>query len=191
MARLSVFNFITLNGYYAGPSGDISWHRHGSEESKYAEEGAKSESILLFGRVTYQMMASYWPTPMAAKDNPGVAEGMNRSDKIVFSRTLKKVEWENTRLIKNDLVEEVKKLKKGKKDITILGSGSIVTQLAEAGLIDEYQIMVDPVALGEGTLLFKGMKRKLDLKLTSTRAFKSGVVLLNYAPEGKTDQIVS
>jgi dihydrofolate reductase len=185
MGRLSVFNFITLNGYFAGPNGDIGWHRHGGEESKYAEEGAKSESILLFGRITYQMMASYWPTPMAAKDNPGVAEGMNRSDKIVFSRTLKKVEWENTRLITHDLVEEVKKLKKGKKDITILGSGSIATQLAEAGLIDEYQIMVDPVALGEGTPLFKGMKQKLDLNLVSTRAFKSGVVLLTYAPEGK------
>jgi dihydrofolate reductase len=185
MARLSVFNFVTLNGYFKGANNDINWHRHGGEESKYAEEGAKSESILLFGRITYQMMASYWPTPMAAKDNPGVAEGMNRSDKIVFSRTLKKVEWENSRLIKNDLVEEVKKLKKGKKDITILGSGSIVTQLAEAGLIDEYQIMVDPVALGEGTPLFKGMKGKLDMKLVSTRAFKSGVVLLTYAPEDK------
>jgi dihydrofolate reductase len=183
MARLSVFNFITLNGYYAGPNGDISWHRHGGEESKYAEEGAKSESMLLFGRITYQMMASYWPTPMAAKGNPGVAEGMNRSPKVVFSRTLKKVEWENTRLLKNDLVEEVKKLKKGDKDITILGSGSIVTQLAEADLIDEYQIMVDPVALGNGMPMFKGMAQKLDLRLVSTRPFESGVVLLVYKPK--------
>ncbi len=182
MGKLTVFNFVTLNGYYAGPGGDISWHRHGKEESTYAEEGAKSESILLFGRVTYQMMASYWPTPQAKKDLPGVAEGMNRSEKIVFSRTLRNADWENTRLIKDNLVDEVKKLKKGKKDITILGSGSIVTQLAEAGLIDHYQIMVDPVALGSGIPIFNGMKKELDLQLTSTRAFKSGVVLLTYEP---------
>ncbi len=182
MAKLGVFNFVTLNGYFQGPNGDISWHRHGQEESEYAEQGAKSESILLFGRVTYQMMASYWPTPQAKKDIPGVAEGMNRSEKIVFSRTLKKVEWENTKLLRDNLVEEAKKLKRGKKDVTILGSGSIVTQLAEAGLIDTYQIMVDPVALGAGTPIFSGMKKKLDLKLTSSRVFKSGVVLLIYEP---------
>ena len=185
MARLSVFNFVTLNGYFEGANKDISWHRHGAEESDYAAEGAKSDSILLFGRVTYQMMASYWPTPRAMEDYPDVAEGMNRSAKIVFSRTLKKAEWSNTRLVKDNMVEEVKKLKRqGKKDLTILGSGSIVTQLAEAGLIDQYQIMLDPVALGSGTSLFQGMKKKLDLKLTSTRSFKSGVILLTYEPIG-------
>ena len=184
MAKLSVFNFTTLNGYYAGPNGDISWHVHGGEENKYAEEGANSESILLFGRVTYQMMASYWPTPMAAKDNPAVAEGMNKSEKIVFSRTLKQADWANTRIVKDNMIDEVKKLKRKRgADLTILGSASIVTQLAEAGLIDTYQIMVDPVALGSGAPLFKGMKEKLDLKLTSSRVFKSGVVLLVYEPK--------
>lgn len=182
MAQLSVFNFVTLNGFYKGSNEDISWHRHGAEESEYAAEGAQSESILLFGRITYQMMASYWPTPQARRDLPAVAEGMNKSQKIVFSRTLKKAEWDNTKLIKDNLVEEVKKLKKGRNDITILGSGSIVTQLAEAGLIDMYQIMVDPIALGAGTPMFGGMKKKLDLKLTSSRVFKSGVVLLIYEP---------
>ena len=182
MAQLSVFNFVTLNGFYAGPKGDISWHRHGGEENQFAAEGAQSESMLLFGRVTYQMMASYWPTPQAMKDFPEVARGMNNSEKIVFSRTLKKADWSNTRLIKDNLIEEVKKLKRGKNALTILGSGSIVTQLAENGLIDEYQIMVDPVALGGGTPMFKGMKGTLDLKLKSTRAFKSGVVLLTYEP---------
>jgi dihydrofolate reductase len=183
MAKVNVFNFITLNGYFAGPNGDISWHRHGTEEQEYAAEGATSDSILLFGRITYQMMASYWPTPQAMKDLPEVAKGMNKSEKIVFSRTLKKAEWDNTRIIKENMIEEVNKLKKqGKRDMTILGSGSIVAQLAEAGLIDHYQIMLDPVALGAGTTLFHGMTRKLDLQLTSTRTFKSGVVLLTYEP---------
>jgi dihydrofolate reductase len=129
------------------------------------------------------MMAGYWPTPQAIKDNPGVAEGMNKADKIVFSRTLKKADWNNTRLVRDDIVEEVKKMKLTPgKDMTLLGSGSILTQLAEQGLIDEYQIMVDPVVLGEGTPIMKGLKRTLDLKLAWTRTFKSGVVLLCYRP---------
>ena len=146
MGKLSVFNFITLNGFYKGTNNDISWHRHGTEENEFASEGLKSDSMLLFGRVTYQMMAGYWPTPMAAQNDPTVAEGMNSSEKIVFTRTLKKAEWNNTRIISDNVIEEVKKLKKNGKDMTILGSGSIVTLFAEHGLIDEYQIMVDPVA---------------------------------------------
>ena len=180
MGKLGAFNFVTLNGYFKGPKEDISWHKHGAEESEYAAEGSKSGSTLLFGRVTYEMMASYWPTPDAFKNMPDVAAGMNSSDKIVFSRTLKNAGWSNTRLVKDKMVEEVKKLKKAGKDMTLLGSGSIITQLAEHGLIDEYQIMVDPIALGEGTPLFKGIQHRLDLKLTNTKIFKSGVVLLCY-----------
>jgi dihydrofolate reductase len=128
------------------------------------------------------MMASYWPTPEAMKNDPAVAAGMNRAEKIVFSRTLKKPAWNNTRLVKTNIAKEVRKLKHEGKTMTILGSGSIVTQLAQLGLIDEYQIMIDPVALGNGTTLFKGLKGKLDLKLKGTKAFKSGVVLLSYQP---------
>ena len=90
MRKVIVFNFVTLNGYLEGPKGDISWHRHGAEENEYAAENLKSGSTLLFGRVTYEMMASYWPTPLAIKNDPIVAKGMNNADKIVFSRTLKK-----------------------------------------------------------------------------------------------------
>jgi dihydrofolate reductase len=132
------------------------------------------------------MMASYWPTPVAIKNDPIVAAGMNNADKIVFSRTLKKVEWNNTRLVKDNIVEEINKMKQlPGKDMTVLGSGSILTQFAEQGLIDEYQIMVDPVVLGDGTPIFKNIKHKLDLKLTRTRTFKSGVVLLCYQPVEK------
>jgi dihydrofolate reductase len=107
---------------------------------------------------------------------------MNNADKIVFSRTLKKAGWNNTRVVKN-MVEEVKKMKQiPGKDMTLLGSGSIVTQLSEQGLIDEYQIMVDPIVIGEGTPIFKDVKRQLELKLTMTKTFKSGVVLLCYQP---------
>jgi dihydrofolate reductase len=186
MRKLSVFNFMTLNGYFKGPNEDISWHRHGAEESQFAAEGAASESILLFGRKTYEMMASYWPTPDALKNSPEVAEGMNKSEKIVFSKTLKKAEWKNTKIINENILEEIRNIKQTPgKDMTVLGSGSIITQFADAGLIDEYQLMVDPVALGEGTPVFKGLMKKLDLKLTHSKVFKSGVVLLSYQPMEK------
>lgn len=183
MGKLVVFNFATLNGYFEGPNHDIGWHRHGAEESAFSLEGLKTESILLFGRVTYHMMVSWWPTPAALNSMPEVAKGMNDAEKIVFSRTLKKAEWNNTRILTGNIGEEVRKLKTTSgKDLTILGSGSIAAQLAELGLIDEYQIMIDPVVLGQGTTMFKGIKQKLDLKLTGTRTFKSGVVLLSYQP---------
>src|SRR4030042_972801 len=186
MRKVSAFNFVTLNGYFKGPKGDISWHRHGAEENEYAAESLKSGNTLLFGRVTYEMMASYWPTPAAVKNDPVVARGMNNADKIVFSRTLKKAEWTNTRLVKDNIVEEMKKMKQVPgKDMTLLGSGGISAQFAEHGLIDEYQIMVDPVVLGDGTPIMKSIKHKLDLRLIGTRTFKSGVVLLCYGPVEK------
>jgi len=184
MGRLTTFNFTTLNGYFKGPQDDISWSMHKQgEENDYASEGANSASTLIFGRVTYQMMAAYWPSADALKNNPEVAQGMNNSEKIVFSRTLKKADWNNTRIIKNNIVEEIKKLKEVPgKNLTILGSGSIISQLAEAGLIDEYQIMLYPLALGDGTPLFKGIQHPLNLALTGSRVFKSGSVLLSYRP---------
>ncbi|MBK9980836.1 MAG: dihydrofolate reductase family protein [Saprospiraceae bacterium] len=183
MGKINVFNFITLNGFYKGHGGDISWHRHGGEENEFSEEGANSGSILLFGRVTYEMMAGYWPSPMAKQNSPVVAEGMNKAQKIVISTTLKKANWENTRIISENVIEEITRLKNSTDSmITILGSGSIITLLADHCLIDTYQFMIDPVALGEGTPVFDGLKKKLDLELTGSRVFKSGVVLLNYRP---------
>jgi len=184
MRKLTVFNFITLNGFYKGKNEDISWHKHGDEESAFAAEGSKSGSVLLFGRVTYQMMESYWPTQMAKQDSPDVAEGMSQSEKVVFSRTLKNTNWDNSRIVRTNPVEEVKRMKKENgSDMTVLGSGSIVTQLAENNLIDTYMLMVDPVVLGEGTPIFQGIKHQPDLKLIDTRKFKSGVVLLIYNPK--------
>jgi dihydrofolate reductase len=108
---------------------------------------------------------------------------MNKSEKIVFSKTLKKVEWKNTKVIKDNILEEIRNIKQTPgKDMTVLGSGSIISQFADAGLIDEYQFMVDPVALGEGTPVFNSIAHKLELKLTHSKVFKSGVVLLCYQP---------
>ncbi|MCL4551467.1 MAG: dihydrofolate reductase family protein [Bacteroidetes bacterium] len=138
MRKLNVFNFVTLNGYFEGLNHDISWHRHGAEENKLSDDSLKAEGILLFGRRTYEMMYSFWPTQMAAVQFPETAKGMNRSGKIVFSNTMKKAEWENTKVIGGDIVAEMKRMKKTKGlDMVILGRGSIVTQFADAGLLDE------------------------------------------------------
>src|SRR3954471_14000131 len=136
MPQLSIFNFISLDGYYKDQNNAISWHKHGEEEAQFSAKNANTGSTLLFGRITYQMMAGFWTTPMARQSMPEVAEGMSRSKKIVFSTTLETVSWENTQVEKGDLEETIKKLKQESAvDITVLGSGSIVTQLAAAGLI--------------------------------------------------------
>jgi dihydrofolate reductase len=128
-------------------------------------------------------MASYWPTPHAAQNFPIVAQGMNSMPKVVFSRTLDKATWNNTKLVKSGVAAEIRKMKSEPgPGMVILGSGSIVSQLAEEGLIDEYQMVVNPTALGKGRTMFDGIKEKLSLKLTGTRAFGNGNVVLCYEP---------
>ena len=182
MNKLTSFTFITLNGFFKGQNEDTSWHHHGGEAAKFANNASSADNLLLFGRKTYEMMAGFWPTPMAAELFPIVAENMNKSQKIVCSNTLKKADWKNTSLLNGDIAGQIKQLKQnGKRDITILGSGSLLTQLSDAGLIDQYTIMLDPVALGKGTSIFEGIKNNLELKLTSSRVFESdGIILLNY-----------
>lgn len=183
MRKLTVFNFITLNGFYAGPGGDISWNQHGPEQNEHAENGLQGNSILLFGRVTYQMMAGFWPTSQAMQQMPEVAEGMNKAEKIVFSNTLRKADWNNSRIISGDIGKAIRELKATDgKDLTILGSGSIVSLFSDLGLIDAYQIMINPVALGQGTPIFHDIKKQLNLKLTNSAILKNGIVVLDYEP---------
>ena len=184
MRKLVVFNNVTLDGYFADRNGDMSWaHKHDAEWNAFVGSNASGQGVLLFGRVTYELMARFWPTPAAMERAPVVAEGMNNMPKLVFSRTLEKASWQNTTLVKGDLAAEVRKLKQQPgPDMVILGSGSIVSQLAQAGLIDEFQIVVNPIVLGNGKTLFDGVKEKLTLKLINTRAFGNGNVVLYYEP---------
>lgn len=184
MRKIVVFNLVSIDGYFAGQDGDISWHNVDEEFNEYAIEKVTAGNTLLFGRVTYELMASFWPTPQAIKNDPIVAERMNNLPKIVFSRTLNKAEWNNTRLVKADMLSEIRKMKQEPgRDMAILGSGSIVSQLASHGLIDEFQIMVNPVVLGKGKTMFQGIQDKLTLKLKKSRTFGNGNVLLYYAPD--------
>jgi dihydrofolate reductase len=186
MRKLIVFNHMTLDGYFVGANCDFSWAHSGNDDSEYAAFVAANASgggQMLFGRVTYELMASYWPTPIADQHNPVVAAGMNSMSKVVFSRTLDQVFWSNTKLVQGDLVSEIRKMKaEPGPGMVILGSGSIVAQLALEQVIDEYQMMMDPVALGKGRSMFEGIREKLTLKLTSSRTFKNGKVFLCYAP---------
>ncbi len=186
MRRLSVFNSVTLDGYFAGLNGDFSWAHNDQQDSEwdaFVAGNANPGGQLLFGRITYELMASYWPTPMAAENSPEIAERMNILPKVVFSRTLDKASWSNTTLVKGDVAAEVRKMKQEPgKDMTILGSGSIAAQLAQEGLIDEFQIVVNPVVLGKGRTMFEGIKKKQMLKLTTSRTFANGNVLLRYEP---------
>jgi dihydrofolate reductase len=178
-----VFNSVTVDGYFTDKNNDMSWaHAQSDPEwDEFVADNAKSGGELMFGRVTYQMMESFWPTPAAAKSFPEVAEGMNTAPKVVFSRTMDKASWNNTRLLKGDLIEEVKNLKKESGDhLVMMGSGSIIAQLAPAGLIDEYQMVVNPLVLGDGRTMFEGVKEKIKLTLTDSRTFKNGNVLLSY-----------
>ncbi len=186
MRKVLFFVLTTLDGFFEGLDMDISWHNVDAEFNEFAIAQLNSVDALLFGRVTYELMASYWPTPDAKKNDPVVAGKMNSTPKIVFSKTLEKVNWENTRLIKDNFVKEISKLKQqAGKDMIIFGSSDLAVTFIEHGLIDEYRIMVNPIVLGGGKSLFKGVKDKLNLKLLKTKTFKSGNVLLYYQPGKK------
>jgi len=185
MRKLLVFNSVTADGYFTDENGDMSWAHRGDdpEWNEFVAGNAQSGGELLFGRITYEMMASFWPTPVAAQQFPEVAEGMNNSPKVVFSRTLENVSWKNTRLMKGNLADEVRKLKQEDGDhMVIMGSGSIIAQLAGENVIDEYQMVVNPIVLGAGRTMFDGLKGKVKLKLTNSRTFSNGNVLLCYGP---------
>jgi len=186
MRKIVAFENVSIDGYFSGPNGEIDWFvsqpGNQAELDEFAIDSIKSSDLLLFGRVTYELMASYWTTANAMKNAPFLAERMNNLPKIVFSRKLDRVEWQNTRLVRDNIEEEIKEMKNQPgKNMAILGSGSIVSWFAERGLIDEYSIMVNPVILGGGRSVFNGIKDRLHLKLLKARTFEPpGNVLLHY-----------
>lgn len=172
---------VSLDGFFEGENHDLSWHNVDSEFNEFAINQLNGVDTILFGRRTYEMMASFWPSEAAKKNDPIVAGKMNQTSKIVFSKTLEKADWENTKLVKDNIEEEVAKLKKQPgKDIAVFGSSDLSVSLLEMGLLDELRIMINPVVIGKGKTLFQGIKNKLNLRLLKTRNFKSGNVLLFY-----------
>jgi dihydrofolate reductase len=188
MRRLVVFNQVSLDGYFVDMKGDMSWaHRAAMDEEwdSFVEGNASGGGVLVFGRVTYDLMAGYWPTPMASRNDPVVARRMNEMPKIVFSRTMEKAAWTNTSIVKGNAPAEIRRLKAEQGDgMAIMGSGTIIAQLAPERLIDEYQVVVIPLILGSGRTMFDGVTSRVKLKLTGTRAFRNGCVLLSYEHDG-------
>jgi dihydrofolate reductase len=184
MRRLMAFEQVSLDGFFVDASGDMSWaHRQDPEWNAFTAENASGGGTLLFGRVTYEMMASFWPTPAAMEMMPTVAEGMNNLPKVVFSRTLEKATWKNTTLVKGDIEAAVRRMKSEPgPGMVIMGSGTIVSQLTQAGLVDELQIVVNPIILGKGRTLFEGVREKVALRRTNSRTFGNGNVVLSYEP---------
>jgi len=185
MRRLVVFNNITLDGFFTDANGQIAWAHKGNDKeyNDFVAENAKGGDTLILGRKTYQELASFWPTEQAKKTMPEAAEGMNRMRKLVFSKSLNDATWSNTTLLKGDIAEEVRRVKQeAGGDIAILGSGSIVSALAQQGLIDEYQVVVNPVVIGKGRTMFDRIRSNMDLQLTKSRVFGNGKVYLCYEP---------
>lgn len=186
MRRLVVFNMVSLDGYFVDAHGDMTWAHADpadTEWNAFVSGNAQGGGVLLFGRKTYEMMASFWPTPAASQANPVVAKRMNALPKVVFSRTLDKATWRNTTLVRADPASHVSSMKAEPGDgLAVLGSGTIVSHLTGRGLIDEYQIVVIPVILGRGRTMFDGVEKQTRLKLIDTRRFGNGNVLLRYQP---------
>lgn len=184
MRKIKVFNQLSLDGYFTDANGDMSWaHTQDPEWTAFASENASGEGELLFGRKTYEQMAGFWPSKQAMELAPVIAKQMNAKRKVVFSRTLKEEGlWNNTRLMKGDLVASAKALKaEAGEPLVTMGSGSVIASLVEAGLVDEFQLVIVPVILGGGRTIFEGVTKRPRLKLERTRSFSNGNVVLWYA----------
>ncbi|MFL9884019.1 dihydrofolate reductase family protein [Paraburkholderia agricolaris] len=181
MRTLRVFESISIDGFFTGVGDDMSWAHAGSQDAEFADwvsGNAGSGGELLFGRKTYQMMEAFWPTPIAAQQMPLVAKGMNAARKYVASKTITPT-WNNTTLLTGDLVEAIRSLKAGDgPDITVLGSGSVAAQLVAADLVDQFQFVILPIALGAGRSVFP---KRCELRLVGERVFRNGNVVVTYA----------
>ena len=183
-----VFDLVTIDGFLAGPNCEIDWFKTDDEFYEFVRENSKAYDAIIFGRSTYEMMASYWSTPDADNDDSQLTEVLRNTPKIVISKTLKKVKegpnWKNITLWHEIRQEDIIKLKEQEgKEIAIFGSGTIVQQLANLDLIDEYRLLVIPVVLGAGKFLFEDFK-KMDIRLPASRSVKNGNVLFCCQPSG-------
>ncbi len=180
---IAAFN-MTLDGFcdHAALSGDDEILRH------YCEILANADTIL-YGRITYRLMEDYWPSvvrnPTGNKAADEFAVLLDYISKIVFSRTVKEVEWKNARLAEKDIREEVLELRRQPGRDILAGSRSIIVELMNLGLVDEYQLSVQPIVLGKGMALFQNISHRMDLRLVKTKTFGNGTLTLYYVPKRK------
>lgn len=181
MRKIIFQMMVSLDGYYEGVNSDITWHVVDDEFNEYAHKLLDTLDGYIFGRKTYELMANFWPSETALREDPVTAKYMNSLHKYVVSRTLKEVRWENSSLLRGDPAVEIARLKaQGGKDLAIFGSSELVVSLDQAQLIDEYRLFFAPIFLGKGRSLFEGLRHPLKMKLIESRVFKSGVVVSRY-----------
>jgi dihydrofolate reductase len=188
LGTLAVFDHVTVDGFFAGPRGETDWFQAIKKDAEYEaythSQAQAGGATLVFGRTTYQMMKSYWPTPAAIASDPGMARVLNESPKIVFSKTLPDAAedrtWKNVTLLRDiDRTDILERKKPAGAALMVLGSGTVVRQLANLGLVDQYRLVIVPVVLGTGRSLFEGVRRT-SLELLEARTFKNGVAMLTY-----------
>jgi dihydrofolate reductase len=185
MRKLISFMHISLDGFVAGPNGEMDWIKVDEEIFDHVGERVSETDTALYGRVTYEMMESYWPTagdePGASKHDIEHSKWYNKAHKIVLSKTMKDAELTNTTIISDDLSDRINEIKQGAgSDILVFGSPTATHTLIQQNLIDGYWLFVNPIILGQGIPLFVNIKDKVGLQLLTTRQFTSGVTELNY-----------
>jgi dihydrofolate reductase len=169
---------VTLDGFMEGPNRELDSTAQFVDEDfdRYATDMLQSIDGILLGRRTYQLFADYWPSATGAD-----ADRINQLPKVVFSRTLKQVDWKNSRLVKDHVAEEVTRLKQQPgRDLALFGSADLASTFIQYGLIDEFRILVTPVVLGSGTRMFKDIKDPVALKLSEATTWSSGTLALYY-----------
>lgn len=184
MRRILVFDNLSLDGQFCDANGSVDWaKRDSSELTDYVKQTRGDIATYLFGKNTYQMFASFWPTPAGKAANPYFAKILSEGQKIVFSKSLVKADWENTVIEPTADRQTIEKLKRSKGgDCLVFGSATLVRGLTQQGLIDEYQLVVNPVILGDGRPLFSPLPKSVELRLLEAKPFKNGTVLLRYRP---------
>jgi dihydrofolate reductase len=186
MRKLVLFMHLSLDGFAADANGGLDWISYDSDLQQYNEGIVATVGSPVYGRLTYELMAGYWPTVLddrdASEHSKEHAQWVDKATKIVFSRTMKKAEWNNTIVINDNITEEINRLKQQPgKDLVIFGSPGLAHSFMELDLIDEYQLTLNPVLLGNGIAAYQNIKNKTNLKLVKATTLKSGVVGLHYA----------
>lgn len=183
MRTLASFIFISLDGFYEGPNGELDWPVVDQEFNDFAARQLDEAGAIGFGRATYEHMAAYWPTEQAMVNDPAITTRMNEKPKLVFSTTLTEADWSGTTVVRGEATAHVPAIKAAAgEELLVIGSAHLTASLARAGLLDELRIMVCPIVLGRGRSLFEDLKDRVSLTLLRVRRFDSGNLVLTYRP---------